>query len=80
MTSCPDCDRASTNPRTSIYSTGCISCEARALAQGTEATQRERDPDALQAAMRKLWPVVSDYRRGRTLFWAWVAKLEASKG
>lgn len=73
---CPACTRAQHNPASGIYQSNCINCEARALAQSPEAHRRESDPSAIQAAMRKTWPNVEQYRYGRTLVWGWIQKLE----
>lgn len=73
---CKACERASENVRTGIYQANCIACEARSLAHGPEAKFRERDPEALQAAMRLMWPEEAMYRKGRALLWQWIQKLE----
>ena len=74
MTNCPACERAEEHIHTGIYQSGCMQCEARALAQSPEANSRERDPDALRAALRRTWPKEDDYRRGRALTWAWIQR------
>jgi hypothetical protein len=47
------------------------------LAHSPAAHVRERDPSAIQAAMRKTWPEEEKYRRGRSMVWAWIKRLEA---
>jgi hypothetical protein len=66
-------------PTTGIYQGGCMNCEARAIAQGPEAKSREADPGAVQAVMRKVWPIEADYFKGRSLVWAWIKRLQAIK-
>lgn len=76
---CPACIRAEHNPRTGIYQSGCANCDARALAQSPQAHQREADPSALQAAMRRLWKDEDEYRKGRSLVWDWIKRFESAK-
>lgn len=76
---CEACTRAATHPRTGIYTARCMGCEARMLAQSPQAHSREADPAAIQEAMRKAWPNVDDYKRGRSLVWDWIGKLEGVK-
>lgn len=75
MTTCPACDRAAMHPTTGHYTADCMSCEARAIAQGPEAYAREADPQALQALMRAVWVDVDAYKRGRVMVWNWLKKL-----
>jgi hypothetical protein len=35
------------------------------------------DPSAIEVAMRKTWVSDADYRRGRSMVWAWIKRLEA---
>lgn len=48
---------------------GCMQCTAREIANGPAAHSRERDPSLIQAEMRRAWPDVADYRKGRALVW-----------
>jgi hypothetical protein len=77
VTGCKACEEAETNPRTSIYQHGCQQCQARALAQSPSALCRLLDPSAIEVAMRKTWVSDADYRRGRSMVWAWIKRLEA---
>jgi hypothetical protein len=77
MTGCKACEEAETNPRTGLYTHNCMQCEARALAQSDEAKARLRAPSELDVAMRKTWVSDADYRRGRSMVWAWIKRLEA---
>lgn len=74
---CPACVLAESNPSTGLTYSDCVSCQARALARSPEAHQRERDPAPLQHAMRRVWPDVDDYKRGRSMVWAWIKRKEA---
>jgi hypothetical protein len=56
------------------YASGCMSCEARAIAMGPAAKQREADVSVLHAAMRRTWPDHEEYKRGRVLVWNWIKK------
>lgn len=76
MTNCPACLRAESNPLSGIYQANCMRCTARQIAQGPEAKARERDPSALQAAMRRSWPDQADYQKGRALVWEFVKTFE----
>lgn len=63
---CESCERAKVNPNTGRFSAGCLGCEARALARSPAALDAmQGHPQALQAAMRKVWPTQDGYRRGR---------------
>jgi hypothetical protein len=73
---CQACERAEADPRTGHYTAGCLECQARALAQSPEAHRRAADPDALRAAMFRVWPEEATYRRGRASVWAWINRLE----
>lgn len=73
---CPACEQAEEAPRTAdLYHSDCISCTARQIAHSPDAHARERDPDLLRAAMWAAWPDVEQYRRGRSLVWAWIKRL-----
>lgn len=56
-----------------------LSSQAREIAQSEAARARDMDPGGLDAAMRRAWPVLADFRRGRSLMWEWIGKLEAVK-
>jgi hypothetical protein len=77
MNGCPACQEAEHNPHTGIYQHGCMPCQARALAQSDEARARLRAPSELVVAMRKTWVSEADYRRGRSMVWDWIKRLEA---
>ncbi len=72
---CEPCTSAAANPRTGYYGADCLNCQARAIAQSPTAFSRARDPAALQAAMRAVWPEQEKYRAGRLAVWAWVGRL-----
>jgi hypothetical protein len=78
VSSCQACAEAASNHRTGLYTHGCMQCEARALAQSPAAHVRERDPSAIQRAMRATWPDEGKYRRGRSMVWAWIKRLEVT--
>lgn len=70
--SCHGCREAETNPHTHILYMGCDSCEARALAKTQEAKDAMiGHPQALQAAMRKLWKTREKYQDGRIMVYKW---------
>jgi hypothetical protein len=55
-----------------------MQCQARALAQSDEAKARLRAPTELDVAMRKTWVDEADYRRGRSMVWAWIKRFEVT--
>jgi hypothetical protein len=69
VSDCHACIEAEQNPRTCLYTHGCMQCQARALAQSDEAKARLRAPTELDVAMRKTWVDEADYRRGRSMVW-----------
>lgn len=74
---CPECEMAAVNPLSIFYRADCIECEARMLAQGPGAHQRESDhAELLQHEMRMTWPEVDQYKRGRVAVWNWIKRLE----
>jgi hypothetical protein len=74
MITCDPCQRAEAHPHSGLYQSGCIGCEARAIANGPEAHAREADPGPLQAAMRRVWSDDAKYRQGRTMVWEWLKR------
>jgi hypothetical protein len=74
---CPGCIEAEANPRTVIKYMGCLSCDARSVAESDEAKKRQADPGALQALMRNVWKNQADYMRARPIVWSWIQRLEA---
>lgn len=77
--SCQVCDDAATNPRTGIYMAGCMSCEARMLAQGPAAHKAlGGDPGPLRDAMRAIWPTDEQYMAGEVAVHGWITRLNES--
>jgi hypothetical protein len=76
---CPACRDAEADPETVIKYMGCMSCDARSVAQSPQAKARHADPSVLQALMRRVWPDRNDYAKGRTLTWEWIKRLEAER-
>lgn len=75
---CPACHRFET---TSIpeFVSGCLSCEARAIATSDAAKSREAHPTALTALMRTTWPEQKRFLQGRPMMWDWLKKLSAKE-
>jgi hypothetical protein len=76
---CPACRDAEADPETVIKYMGCMSCDARSVAQSPQAKARHADPSVLQALMRRLVPDVDEYKRFRPLVWYWVKRLEEAR-
>lgn len=72
MSDCPGCREAENNPNTHVLYSGCDECEARALAKTQEAKDAMLGhPQALQAAMRKLFPTKERYLAARIAVYKW---------
>jgi hypothetical protein len=78
---CPACSEAEKKPRTSGgYTASCLSCQARMFAQSPQARDALLGyPEALQGAMRQIWPTQEQYRQGRLSVYRWIKLIDEAK-
>lgn len=73
---CPQCmEREVTNSPRLRW----IEREAIAIAESEAGRQWEGKPEGLVAAMRKQWPIESEYRAGRVAVWNWIKRRAANE-
>lgn len=78
---CYACSEAELHPRTyGGYRATCWQCDARMLAHSPAAKDALLGhPQALQAAMLKLWTSAEQYRRGRVEVHRWIRLIDDAK-
>jgi hypothetical protein len=78
---CPACQDAQANPwLCGSYQANCLDCEARAFAQSPQARDALLGyPEALQGAMRQIWPTQEQYRQGRLSVYRWIKLIDEAK-
>jgi hypothetical protein len=78
---CPACAIAETNYRTGHYQSGCVECQARALAQspGMKRAMSHQGSEDNDAAMRKMWPELEQFRQGRIAVYKWWKRLQEAE-
>ena len=77
---CTACKSAEANPNTAEQTSGCMDCEARAIAQTSAIKQAASGQTTvhLDAAIRAVWPP-EKRREGRNKVWAWYERIEEYK-
>jgi hypothetical protein len=75
---CQSCADAAENPLTALYTSGCMECDARALARSSDAQRAVKGITEvpLQQAMLRVFGM-EGYQDGRKRVWAWMQRVKA---
>lgn len=75
---CPACAEVEANLLSGRYQTGCLECDARFLSKepAMKNAMTYQGCEENEAAMRKKWPDVEQFRQGRIAVYKWWKRLQ----
>ncbi len=78
---CPACAEVDANPVSGRYQTGCLECDARFLSKEPEMKKAmtHQGKEDNEAAMRKKWPDVKQFRVGKIAVHKWWKRLQEAE-